>query len=189
VLSFFCTSLETRDILFRALGSDAARLDFPKTPPTMKKFYGLTGSRLNIAIAVIAGVDFALFGYDQVRHTRRCSLARLLTTLGCTRRATHSAQLPSILPTDRCRGCRLAFRHEQGFQHPRYHSWWIHSGMFLWCCCYDLAWWVFPCAACMNSATNHRQAICLVVRRLSSSAAASWLSVLLFRPLRSALVS
>jgi len=31
----------------------------------MKKFYGLTGSRLNIAIAVIAGVDFALFGYDQ----------------------------------------------------------------------------------------------------------------------------
>lgn len=32
----------------------------------MKKFYGLTGSKLNITIAVIAGVDFALFGYDQV---------------------------------------------------------------------------------------------------------------------------
>lgn len=32
----------------------------------MKKFYGLTGSRLNIAIAIIAGLDFALFGYDQV---------------------------------------------------------------------------------------------------------------------------
>nr|OQO27486.1 hypothetical protein B0A51_06201 [Rachicladosporium sp. CCFEE 5018] len=30
-----------------------------------KKFYGLTGTRLNIAIAVIAGTDFALFGYDQ----------------------------------------------------------------------------------------------------------------------------
>jgi hypothetical protein len=29
----------------------------------MKKFYGLTGTRLNIAIAVIAGIDFALFGY------------------------------------------------------------------------------------------------------------------------------
>ncbi|CAI6333632.1 unnamed protein product [Periconia digitata] len=31
----------------------------------MKKFYGLTGTKLNIAIAVIAGTDFALFGYDQ----------------------------------------------------------------------------------------------------------------------------
>ncbi|KAM0722640.1 hypothetical protein Q7P37_002081 [Cladosporium fusiforme] len=31
----------------------------------MKKFYGLTGTRLNIAIAVVAGIDFALFGYDQ----------------------------------------------------------------------------------------------------------------------------
>ena len=32
----------------------------------MKKFYGLAGTRLNIAIAIIAGIDFALFGYDQV---------------------------------------------------------------------------------------------------------------------------
>ncbi|KAL6154261.1 hypothetical protein ACJBU6_07534 [Exserohilum turcicum] len=31
----------------------------------MKKFYGLRGTQLNIAIAVIAGTDFALFGYDQ----------------------------------------------------------------------------------------------------------------------------
>ncbi|KAF3000951.1 hypothetical protein E8E13_009067 [Curvularia kusanoi] len=30
-----------------------------------KKFYGLTGTKLNIAIAVVAGTDFALFGYDQ----------------------------------------------------------------------------------------------------------------------------
>jgi hypothetical protein len=29
----------------------------------MKKFYGLTGTKLNVAIAVIAGTDFALFGY------------------------------------------------------------------------------------------------------------------------------
>ena len=29
----------------------------------MKKFYGLTGLKLNIAIAVVAGTDFALFGY------------------------------------------------------------------------------------------------------------------------------
>jgi len=41
----------------------------------MKRFYGLTGSRLNIAIAVIAGVDFALFGYDQVMETLIISLA------------------------------------------------------------------------------------------------------------------
>ncbi|KAF2790129.1 general substrate transporter [Melanomma pulvis-pyrius CBS 109.77] len=31
----------------------------------MKKYYGLTGTKLNIAIAVVAGTDFALFGYDQ----------------------------------------------------------------------------------------------------------------------------
>lgn len=30
-----------------------------------KKFYGLTGTKLNIAVAVVAGTDFALFGYDQ----------------------------------------------------------------------------------------------------------------------------
>ena len=33
----------------------------------MKNFYGLRGIKLNIAIAVVAGTDFALFGYDQVR--------------------------------------------------------------------------------------------------------------------------
>jgi len=33
----------------------------------MQNFYGLRGTRLNIAIAVVAGTDFALFGYDQVR--------------------------------------------------------------------------------------------------------------------------
>lgn len=31
----------------------------------MKPFYGLKGTSLNVAIASIAGVDFALFGYDQ----------------------------------------------------------------------------------------------------------------------------
>jgi hypothetical protein len=30
-----------------------------------KKYYGLTGTKLQIAIAIIAGTDFALFGYDQ----------------------------------------------------------------------------------------------------------------------------
>lgn len=30
-----------------------------------KRYLGLTGSSLNIAISVIAGIDFFLFGYDQ----------------------------------------------------------------------------------------------------------------------------
>ncbi|KAI5207819.1 general substrate transporter [Aureobasidium subglaciale] len=30
-----------------------------------KKYYGLTGTKLNVAIGVIAGLDFLLFGYDQ----------------------------------------------------------------------------------------------------------------------------
>jgi hypothetical protein len=30
-----------------------------------KKYYGLTGTGLNVAIAVVAGTDFALFGYGK----------------------------------------------------------------------------------------------------------------------------
>ncbi|KAG9588636.1 general substrate transporter, partial [Aureobasidium melanogenum] len=30
-----------------------------------KKYYGLTGTHLNIAVGIIAGLDFLLFGYDQ----------------------------------------------------------------------------------------------------------------------------
>lgn len=45
----------------------------------MRPYYGLTGFKLNLAIAVIAGTDFALFGYDQVRHvvSYQSSSARL----------------------------------------------------------------------------------------------------------------
>lgn len=32
----------------------------------MGKFYGLKGFPLNVAIAVIAGIDFALFGYGML---------------------------------------------------------------------------------------------------------------------------
>lgn len=38
----------------------------------MKKFYGLRGTQLNVAIAVIAGTDFALFGYGK----RFCIVSR-----------------------------------------------------------------------------------------------------------------
>lgn len=30
-----------------------------------KNYFGLTGTRLNVAIGVLAGLDFLLFGYDQ----------------------------------------------------------------------------------------------------------------------------
>ena len=29
------------------------------------RYFGLTGTRLNIAIGILAGLDFLLFGYDQ----------------------------------------------------------------------------------------------------------------------------
>lgn len=43
------------------------------------KFYGLRGLGLNIAIAIVAGTDFALFGYDQVRvhHATLGAMQRL----------------------------------------------------------------------------------------------------------------
>lgn len=45
------------------------------------RFYGLRGTNLNIAIAVIAGTDFALFGYDQVSHKAitRCKIRNKCT--------------------------------------------------------------------------------------------------------------
>lgn len=30
-----------------------------------KSYFGLTGTTLNVAIGVLAGLDFLLFGYDQ----------------------------------------------------------------------------------------------------------------------------
>lgn len=35
----------------------------------MGNFYGLRGTKLNIAIAVVAGTDFALFGYGECWRT------------------------------------------------------------------------------------------------------------------------
>lgn len=48
----------------------------------MKRYYGLTGFKLNVAIAVVAGTDFALFGYDQVKHALSLNLRNscVLTT-------------------------------------------------------------------------------------------------------------
>ena len=43
-----------------------------------KKYYGLRGFQLNVAIAVIAGTDFALFGYDQVGQARLQATHKML---------------------------------------------------------------------------------------------------------------
>jgi hypothetical protein len=44
-----------------------------------KNFYGLRGFKLNVAIAVIAGTDFALFGYDQVGQLEYTLRVKMLT--------------------------------------------------------------------------------------------------------------
>jgi hypothetical protein len=48
----------------------------------MKKFYGLTGTKLNIAIAIIAGTDFALFGYGTSTNLNVKLKANVLQTKG-----------------------------------------------------------------------------------------------------------
>lgn len=48
-----------------------------------KRFYGLRGTQLNIAIAVVAGVDFALFGYDLVCICHSPFLDTTNMSVGC----------------------------------------------------------------------------------------------------------
>jgi hypothetical protein len=43
------------------------------------KFYGLRGLKLNIAIAVVAGTDFALFGYGKSSDARSLDYQQRLT--------------------------------------------------------------------------------------------------------------
>jgi hypothetical protein len=43
------------------------------------KFYGLRGLKLNIAIAVVAGTDFALFGYGKSSDVRSLDYQQRLT--------------------------------------------------------------------------------------------------------------
>jgi hypothetical protein len=52
----------------------------------MKKFYGLRGTKLNIAIAVVAGTDFALFGYGKtylIMPETSSAHANLMYRSGC----------------------------------------------------------------------------------------------------------
>jgi hypothetical protein len=63
----------------------------------MKRFYGLTGTRLNIAIAIIAGIDFALFGYDQVSFSGTLPIWALLITSGCVGWPLDASVFPQVL--------------------------------------------------------------------------------------------
>jgi hypothetical protein len=67
----------------------------------MKKFYGLTGTQLNIAIAVVAGTDFALFGYGEC-FPSMTPLNRSLTLIRsrCYGWSFDLEVIPQILPTD-----------------------------------------------------------------------------------------
>lgn len=62
----------------------------------MKKFYGLTGTKLNIVVAIVAGIDFALFGYDQVSQLF-ISTHQSLTNSGRSGRSTYAEVLSEIL--------------------------------------------------------------------------------------------
>lgn len=66
----------------------------------MKKFYGLTGTKLNIAIAIIAGIDFALFGYDQVSSPDTTPVWQLLTRTGRVGRSSDAPIISEIFPRD-----------------------------------------------------------------------------------------
>ncbi|KAI4737473.1 general substrate transporter [Aureobasidium sp. EXF-12298] len=50
-----------------------------------KRYYGLTGTKLNIAVGVIAGLDFLLFGYDQGKQHSSGVMGGLLTLGSFTR--------------------------------------------------------------------------------------------------------
>ena len=63
----------------------------------MKKFYGLVGTKLNIAIAIIAGIDFALFGYDQVSLAAARLMWTLLIALGCVGWPLDASVFPPVL--------------------------------------------------------------------------------------------
>ena len=106
----------------------------------MKKFYGLTGTRLNIAIAVIAGIDFALFGYDQVSLAGVSQIWTLLTTAGCIGWPVDASIFPQVLSRNQCD--KPSGRHDlfASFELPRNHCRRVYARLFLWRCCHDMAW-------------------------------------------------
>jgi hypothetical protein len=69
----------------------------------MKKFYGLTGTKLNIAIAVIAGTDFALFGYGEYQAAMfdKAMWKLIPNRSGCYGRSLDSWVILEILSPDR----------------------------------------------------------------------------------------
>lgn len=106
----------------------------------MKKFYGLTGTRLNIAIAVIAGIDFALFGYDQVSSADMSLSWTLLIGSGCIGWSVNASILPEILSRDRRATPSSRYNLFAGFQLPGNHCWRLYFGVLLWRSRYNMAW-------------------------------------------------
>ena len=64
----------------------------------MGKFYGLKGTQLNIAIAVVAGTDFALFGYGEYIQASLDDQWLTEDRSRCNGRSAHPGFLFEILP-------------------------------------------------------------------------------------------
>ena len=93
-----------------------------------KKFYGLTGTKLNVAIALVAGIDFALFGYDQgvmgmsfsALEGRRLFVSKQLLTDGC-RWSIDPSIVPQALPRNQCPTPAKGMDSEPLIQRAGYH--------------------------------------------------------------------
>lgn len=106
----------------------------------MKKFYGLTGTRLNIAIAVIAGIDFALFGYDQVSLADVSLSWTLLIGSGCIGWPLDASVFPEVLSGNQCAEPSGRDDVLASIQLSRHYCRRVYFGVFLWRCGDDMAW-------------------------------------------------
>lgn len=108
----------------------------------MQKFYGLRGTKLNIAIAIVAGADFALFGYDQVsgRCMAGAETCRLIHGIGCYGRALDPALVPHAFSSDQRQRPAGRYLEFDGIERPGHHSWRLYFGLLLWSGCDDMAW-------------------------------------------------
>ena len=105
----------------------------------MKKFYGLTGTKLNIAIAVIAGIDFALFGYGIFYSSQSIQPPHLTKHRSrCNGRTSYPPIISPSFSTDRYPKSTRRKQPRPGLECPRYHRRRVHTGLLLWRCCDDM---------------------------------------------------
>lgn len=106
----------------------------------MRKFYGLTGTKLNIAIAVVAGTDFALFGYGEYsQHSQATHQGLTSIRSGCHGRSLDPRIIPQILPRNRHRQPASREQRKSCSNHPSHHCRRVYSRMLLWRCSHYLA--------------------------------------------------